>query len=200
LLSGFGYGAIGDDGFIAGETVALWQPGQGNNQVSARITHMKSIDKNIADETMALISYRKSWDDKYNTSAGITYGQHYNKDKGVTAAVSRYFGDTEISVYVKGLAKDDLSGGMGISLPLTPRKDKKWGSMVVKGSPGFSYGLETTIKDPEHPTQNRLRYDMLLAPGFENNLSGFYDRLRMTPAHFLNNLDRLKEATVSLVK
>jgi hypothetical protein len=200
LISGFGYGSIGDNGFTAGEAVALWQPGQGNNQVAARITHMRSNEKNIEDETMAIVSYKRNWNDKYNTSAGITYGQHYNKDRGVTAAVSRYFGDTELSIYMKGLAKDDLSGGMSISLPLTPRKDKKLGNMVVKGSPSFGYGLETTIKDPEHPTQNRLRYDMLLAPGFENNLNGFYDRLRITPAHFLNNLDRLKEATFSLVK
>jgi len=200
LLSGLGYGSIGDDGFATGEAVALWQPGQGKNQFAMRVTHMKSSEKNIEDETMALVSYKINWDDKYNTSAGITYGQHYNKDKGVTAAVSRYFGDTELSVYMKGRAKDDLSGGMSISLPLTPRKDKKLGNMVVKGSPSFGYGLETTIKDPAHPTQNRLRYDMLLAPGFENNLNGFYDRLRITPAHFLNNLDRLKEASISLVK
>ena len=200
LLSGFGYASIGYDGFIAGEAVALWQPGTGGNQVSARLTHMKSNEKKVEDETMALVSYKRNWDDKYNTSAGITYGQFYNKDRGVTAAVSRYFGDTELSVYMKGLAKDDLSGGMSISLPLTPRKDKKLGNMIVKGSPSFGYGLETTIKDPVHPTQNRLRYDMLVAPGFENNLNGFYDRLRITPANFLNNLDRLKESTFSLVK
>ncbi len=200
ILSGLGYGSVGDDSFIAGESVALWQPEQGNNQVAVRITHMKSIEKNVEDETMALVSYKRNWDDGYNTTGGITYGQYYNKDRGITAAVSRYFGDTELSVYMKGLAKDDLSGGMSISLPLTPRKDRKLGSMVIKGSPSFGYGLETTIKDPAHPTQNRLRYDMLLAPGFENNLNGFYDRLRITPAHFLNNLDRLKEATFSLVK
>ena len=200
LISGFGYGSIGDNGFTVGEAVALWQPGQGNNQVAARITHMKSNEKNIEDETMALVSYKRNWDDKYNTSAGITYGQHYNKDKGVTAAVSRYFGDTELSIYMKGLAKDDLSGGLSISLPLTPRKDKKLMGMVVKGSPSFSYGLETTIKDPLDKKRNTLRYDMLLAPGFENNLNGFYDRLRMTPANFLNNLDRLKEATIALMR
>ena len=200
LSSSFGYTSIGDNGFISGEAVALWQPGEGENQFAARLTHMKSNEKNINDETMALVSYKRNWDDEYNTSAGFTVGQHYNKDKGVTAAVSRYFGDTELSIYLKALAKDDVSGGMAISLPLTPRKDKKLGKMVVKGSPSFSYGLETTIKDPLHPKQNRLRYDMLLAPGFENNLNSFYDRLRMTPANFLNNLDRLKEATFSLVK
>ncbi len=200
LLSGFGYASVGYDGFIAGESVVLWQPGQGGNQVSARLTHMKSNEKNVEDETMALVSYKRNWDDKYNTSVGITYGQFYNKDRGVTAAVSRYFGDTELSIYMKGLAKDDLSGGMSISLPLTPRKDKKLGNMIVKGSPNFGYGLETTIKDPVHPTQNRLRYDMLVAPGFENNLNGFYDRLRITPANFLNNLGRLKESTFSFVK
>ncbi len=200
LISGFGYGSVGDNGFTVGEVVGLWQPGQGNNQISARITHMRSNEKQVEDETMALVSYKRNWDDKYNTSAGITYGQHYNKDIGVTAAVSRYFGDTELSIYMKGLAMDDLSGGVSISLPLTPRKDKKLRSMVVKGSSSFGYGLETTIKDPVHPTQNRLRYDMLLAPGFENNLNGFYDRLRITPAHFLNNLARFREATISLAE
>ncbi|MEE9445317.1 MAG: YjbH domain-containing protein [Cocleimonas sp.] len=200
LISGVGYGSIDNDGFMVGEGVVLWQPGEGNNQVAARVTHMKASNNNVEDETMALVSYKRNWDDEYNTSAAITYGQHYNKDKGVAAAVSRYFGDTELAVYVKGVGVDDLSGGLAISLPLTPRRDNKFGNMVVKGTPSFNYGLETTIKDPLDPTHNTLRYDMLLAPGLENNLSGFYDRLRMTPAHFLNNLYHLKEATISLAK
>ena len=200
LLTGFGYSSIGSDGFVVGEAVALWQPGDGENQLGARVTHMKANDDKVEDETMALATYKRNWNDK-NIISTITYGQHYNKDRGVSVIVSRYFGDTELSAYIKGIEKHDMSGGLQISLPLTPRQDRKLGNVVVRGTQHLGYAIETTIKDPLHPKQNRLRYDMLTAPGLDNSLgSDFYDRQRMTPSHFINNLQHLKASTITLVK
>ena len=200
LLTGVGYSSIGADGFAVGEAVALWQPGEGENQIGARITYMKANNDKVEDETMALVTYKRNWNEQ-NVVSSITYGQHYNNDRGVSVVLARYFGDTELSAYLKGIEKHDISGGLQISLPLTPRQDKKFGNFVIRGTQHLGYAIETTIKDPLNPKQNRLRYDMLIAPGLDNSLgSDFYDRQRMTSSHFLNNLQHLKLSTVTLVK
>ena len=199
VLGGLGYNTIGEDGFLVGQTGALWQPGDGKNQFGGRVLYMNAKDDGVDDETIALATYKRNWN-KYNTSASITYGQFYNEDMGVTTAVSRFFGDTELSAYMKFIDTDDISGGLQISLPLTPRKDKAIGNVVVRGTPRWSYSMETTIRDPDSPGSNRLRPNMLFAPGFNNSLGyDFYDRVRLTPDHFLNNLKRLKESTISLM-
>ncbi len=199
VLSGVGYNTIGEDGFLVGQTTALWQPGDGQNQFGGRVTYMNARDDGVDNETIALATYKRNWN-KYDTSASITYGQYYNKDRGISTSVSRFFGDTELSAYMKFIDTDDISGGLQISLPLTPRQDKAFGNVVVRGSPRWNYSQETTIKDPVFSGQNRLRPNMMFAPGINNSLGNdFYDRVRLTPDHFINNLRRLKESTISLM-
>lgn len=199
VLGGVGYNTIGEDGFLVGQTAALWQPGDGKNQFGARLAYMNANDDGVDDETIALATYKHNWN-KHNTSAAITYGQFYNKDRGISTTVSRFFGDTELGAYIKYIDTDDISGGLQISLPLTPRHDKTIGNVVVRGNQRWKYAMETTIKDPIYSGSNRLRPNMLFAPNFDKILGDdIYDRQRLTPDHFMNNLRRLKEATITLM-
>ena len=199
LLGGVGYNTIGEDGYLVGQTAALWQPGDGKNQFGARLAYMNANDDGIDDETIALATYKRNWN-RHNTSASVTYGQFYNKDRGISTTVSRFFGDTELGAYIKYIDTDDISGGLQISLPLTPRHDKTIGNVVVRGNQRWKYSMETTIRDPLFTGTNRLRPNMLFAPNFNNSVGDdIYDRQRLTPDHFMNNLRRLKEATISLM-
>ncbi len=199
VLGGVGYNTIGEDDFFVGQATALWHPGDGENQFSARLAYMNANDDDVDDETIALATYKRNWN-KHNTTASITYGQYYNKDRGISTIVSRFFGDTELGAYVKYIDTDDISGGLQISMPLTPRHDKKMGNVVVRGNQRWKYAMETTIKDPIFKGSNRLRPNMMIAPNFNNSLGGdLYDRQRMTPDHFKNNILRLKESTISLM-
>lgn len=199
VLGGVGYNTIGEDGFLVGQTTALWQPGDGKNQFGARLAYMNSNDNGVDDETIALATYKRNFN-KHDTAASITYGQYYNEDRGITTTVSRFFGDTELGAYLKYIDTDDISGGLQIILPLSPRHEKAIGNVIVRGNQRWKYRMETTIKDPIFQGTNRLRPNMLFAPDFNNRLGDdIYDRQRITPDHFKNNLDRLKESTISLI-
>ena len=201
LQGGLGYLSETDADFVSGQAAALWQPGMGKSQVGARVTYMKSTDSKFDDETIALATYFYNLN-RLNSRASLTYGQFAKKNTGITAALSRIIGgtDTEITAYLKIIASDDMSGGLQVTMPLTPRKDKKIGNLVVGGSPYWSYAAETTIKDPFDKARNTLRFNMLDAPGFNYSLGDdLHDRHRMSPDNFLNNLKRVKESTIALL-
>lgn len=108
--------------------------------------------------------YRYYWDEQ-DTNIKLTAGQYWGQDVGVVVEVSRFFGDTQIHLNYKN--PDNELVEMGISIPLTPRKDMSPRGWQLRGSPSWRYGLQTRI---DHKGGNPLSFGLAVNPISAHNL------------------------------
>ncbi len=83
--------------------------------------------------------------DSYDTVFSITAGRYYNEDEGFDIKVKRYFGDTAINFFYQNTEAQFV--GIGVEVPLTPRRvaNSRYGQ--IKGKRDFEYHVRTTIED-----------------------------------------------------
>lgn len=180
------------------EGVLLSQTGQ--TKWYGKVAQFNAKDNNESNRHVALAGVRHEWPEA-NWSVEANYGKFFEGDKGAHLSVGRRFGDTELTAYTKYINQNDIAAGLQISLPLTPRRDYKKGGVVIRGNERWSYQQQTTVKDPVVVGSNRLRTDMLLEPKLEHSLSRDYlEANKLSPAYVKANIERLREAYVSLHK
>ena len=171
----------------------------GNSFLYAKSAQFKSTDSsNDETKTTYLASLRQSLP-HYGVSAELGYGKFFEGDEGAKIELTRHIGDTDLTAYVNYIDKQDISGGLQISFPLTPRRDYKRGAVVVRGNEHWSYSQGTTIKDPVVVGSNRIRTDMMLDPSPRRNLNkDYYESNKLTPAYLRTHIERLREAYINL--
>ena len=144
---------------------------------------------------MAMYRYYSS---KFDASAEIRVGQYWQQDKGVIFKLERMFGDVTINLSYKNTKIDNEKAnqfaGIGISIPLTPRKDHSNKYFQVRGIPKWNYTVDTLV-GLEDKNLNDLTPGTGDSARMFYNLDNFYYNLdRLGKAYIYNNAERLKQA------
>lgn len=108
-----------------------------------------------AEKNYHLINYRYAYDDQQRTITELTSGKFWAGDKGWNIAQKFWHGDTAISVYMRRSRMSDIRplvsfAGLQISLPFTPRVNKSFESLNLRGSNQWSYTIETKILEKDN--------------------------------------------------
>jgi hypothetical protein len=107
----------------------------------------KDDDKNEDSKKIYLANY-SYYNDRYDTLLEVAGGQYYYEDTGYNITLKRFFGDTAINLIYQNT--NQQYAGIGIEIPLTPRKAPDLGYMQVKGTNNFKYRLRSAILDENH--------------------------------------------------
>jgi len=108
--------------------------------------------------------------------------------------LTRRFRDTFVQLFVNVIDSNDLTGGLRVSLPLTPTRSYQSRGIVVGGARRWSHSLTTTIKDPVVVGSNRLQVGFLLDPVVNDPLlSDTLDSGRLTKSYISSHLGLLRE-------
>ncbi|MCK5726769.1 MAG: YjbH domain-containing protein [Thiotrichaceae bacterium] len=198
VLASLGKMTINRNDFNTAQTEARWMSPRGNHQFSTHLASFDPDDEKVDKRKLALGSYEYHLNDS-DWSAELSVGEFFEGDQGTRLRLKRRFGDAVISLYGNYIKEDDMSAGISLSLPLTPRKDYKNKHLLVRGRPAWKYKLTTTVKDPVLPGSNRLRPNMMFEPRLASSLSNDYlDSNRATPSYMMANISRLREAYFTL--
>jgi hypothetical protein len=119
---------------------------------------------------------------RHDTSIALAGGRFAAGDDGGRLELTRFFGDTAITAFVKTAGGgNDAAGGMRISFPLTGRVLSRRGGLVLRGAERWSHSQQTTFGDDT--LGNALRPNLLVEPLPDRNLRESYLNLdRATPA------------------
>ncbi|HIQ07085.1 MAG TPA: hypothetical protein EYH35_01355 [Thiotrichaceae bacterium] len=197
-LASIGKMTVNKYDFNTTQLEARWMSPQGGHQLSTHLAYFDSRDNTTVDRRLALASYEYNFKDS-DWSAEVTQGEFFQKDVGTRMRLKKRFGNTTIATYINYIKEDNISGGLSLTSPLTPRKDYKNNSLVIRGDPAWKYSLTTTIEDNLVPGSNRLRPNMMLEPKLGNSLSADYlDSNRLTSRYFMSNIDELRQIYFSL--
>lgn len=182
-----------DDQFYNGawnETV--WSPRSGPHSLRAKLGYFTGQDDDV-DRTMWNGYYNYFWAPK-DIALELNYGQFWYQDTGFIFTARRFFGDTAVSAFLK--YNGDKSGGITISLPLTPRQDLKPGLIHVRGTPRWTYDIQTSIglAPNSNPTNTRIAVDR--NPYF-NVQKDVLDSGRLNGPYVREHVLRLRDAYVT---
>lgn len=171
---------------------------KGKRHISGKVARYQDQEKSNRD--LAIASYRHDWATQ-DISTTISYGKFFEQDKGVRFQLDKDFGSAQVNAYIKYIDRKDISGGMQLAIPLTPKRDYKKSGVVVRGSEHWVYGQETTIKDPVVVGSNRIRNNMMLNPQLQYNFEAqTMLKRRLSPQYLNNHLEDLKKIYYSLDK
>jgi hypothetical protein len=167
----------------------LWLSDTGAHQLR---TKLMALHAGYGTRGVALAGY--TWfDPTRDYSVSLTGGRFYAEDSGFRLELNRYFGDTIVGLLFKAATRDDMAGGIQISLPLTPRQDAMPGVLQVKGSRRWGHATTTTLNTDDG--RNSLRPLLLYEPMFDLDLRrDFYDSGRLGEAYLRDELPRMHEA------
>ena len=167
----------------------LWLSEQGTHQLRGKMMALHSATKT---RTVALAGY--TWfDPARDYSVGLTGGRFYSEDSGFRLDVSRYFGDTIVTLFFKAASMDDQAGGLQLSLPLTPRRDMTPRGLQVKGSRRWSHQQSTTLNTADGA--NTLKPLFLFEPMLDLDLRrDFHDSGRLGEGYIRDEVPRMHEA------
>lgn len=167
----------------------LWTSRDGRHQLRTRFMALHGRER---EHHVALAGY--AWHDPVlDYAIGVTGGRFYAGDAGLRLEASRWFGDTQATLFVRGASGDDIAAGVALSLPLTPRRDAAPGFVQVKGPRRWGHSLATTLNDAN--TSNRLRPLLLYEPQLDLDLRrDFGDAGRLGEATLRDEVPRLYEA------
>ena len=118
-----------------------------------------------------------------------TAGKYFYGDSGYELESRFWFGDSYIAVFYENT--DAQIAGVGINIPLTPRKDMKVTPFgQLKGRDNWRLGLSTQVGE-----RNVLVFNQAYAPSSQITLDKtMYKRGRLTSSYIYSNLARMKEA------
>ena len=131
-----------------------------------------------------------------DVSLAIEAGQFWLEDRGAKASATFNFGDTQLSVYVQDTDVQML--GIGISVPLTPRRDMRPAAVQFKGSDNWRYNLTTRT---DFAGSNPLAPLRGYRPGYLRHLEDtYFNNDRLTLSYVRANMLRLRTAFSELAR
>ena len=157
--------------------------------------HKLSIQAGIYDNIYETNISRKSYLASYryylphsDLSSSITWGKFWEEDQGLRIDLKFWFGDTAVNLFYKDT--DNTFVGMGISLPLTPKRVFNHPWAQIKGANSWQYALQTKIRNPS----NDLSFRSAVLPPLPLKLdSTLFNEDRLNPLYIRRNADRLFE-------
>jgi len=142
----------------------------------------------------SLYNYRYAWNNAQTTTSEIVAGEFWGGDTGYQFTQRFWHGDTAIGVYIRQSKMPNSSNvsfaGVQISLPITPRRNRGFQHIGLRGTNQFSYALETKILD----TDNRLTGGYGEVPRTGEALLQTLNRDRSSGQYFEAQPGRLREA------
>lgn len=132
-----------------------------------------------------------------NVTLDANYGQYWYGDRGLEINASRFYGDTQITLFYKN--NIDQAGGLRFSIPLTPQRDLAMGPIVLRGTARWEYGLQTSIQadDTTNPIDTNILVDIKQFYTLEKDI---FDSGRLLPVYIENNLQRMRDAYIRYAK
>lgn len=164
-----------------------WLSPEGRHKVSAKVAYFDYADYRASREYETL-TYQYNWVEQ-DITFHATAGKYFYGDSGVKLESRFWFGDSYIAVFYENT--DAQKAGVGLSIPLTPRKDMKVTPFgQLKGRDIWRIGLSTQIG-----TYNTLVFNQGYAPSTQVSLDNtMFKRGRLSSSYIYSNLARMKEA------
>ena len=179
---------------------AYWYSKEGNHRLGFLQGYGMYRDSNY-NKAAYLGSYRYTYT-PLDSSLTLTGGSFWDNDRGVRADLTRFWGDTSLSVFYKAsrTTRDEnyQVGGIQIAFPLTPRQGMKPYPVQVKGSDEWNYHLQTVTKSPS--SANSVFVSIGESPPADSVTKSYYDRDRLTPEYVKAHLLRLRDAYLRYVQ
>lgn len=146
---------------------------------------VERLDRWIALGTLA--GRYPPWD----TTLRVTGGRFLDQDHGVDVNLARFFGNTEIGVFLRHTDSGSVAG-IRVGIPLTPGREPLGPWWVRPRLPElFSYEQRTTVFDGP----NVIRTDIGRRLSTDHEIeSRYWNRDRLYPAYIRNNLDAIRDA------
>ncbi len=162
-----------------------WQRGAHRFNVKAAVFEESSIED---DKEIATGSYRYYWP-QYQVATEITAGKFWAQDSGFKLETHHYFGDVVVSTFYANTEYELI--GIGITLPLTPRRDSRPGRIQLRGSESWQYHISTRINSPA----NLLDIGIANEPVPSHNLErSYFNRDRLHEPYLISNSSSLRES------
>ena len=166
-----------------------------NHTLSFKAGYLNDDNQDVRTRKIYLGTY-SYYDYHYDTLLSLTAGKYYDQDTGFDIKFKRFFGDTAITAFYQNTTEQTV--GVGIELPLTPKRVANNRYFQIKGKNDFSYNLRTTIKDSSG--QNFIRNNIALNPKLEFNAnSRFLNRDRLNIYYLQKHILRLRDAYFNYV-
>jgi len=205
LASVIAQGSVGRfGGFYDGVHGALrWEPGNGKHRVTAEAGWFEHAEPGSFGAPGARIARPALAHYRYHFQPTRTYleataGNFMNNDLGMQLGMRQWFGDVAVHVYYKRSRFDNAPTrqfvGIQLSVPIGPRRDMNPGWVQVTGTPRFSHGIETTVREvggnpvrigygvvpPVQTLENVLNSDRIGLLYFEDNIRRVRDAARQS--------------------
>ena len=164
----------------------------GEHGVALRVGEFEDKNNNtLAKKNVYIGSYRYFYA-PLDLFTEVSYGQYWNQDKGGMLQFKRYFGETEVALYLKNTEKS--YAGFKVTIPLTWRKSTNYALGQLKGKKDFNYGIGTVVGS----AQNTVTSAIAVTPKTDLELATHYlDKDRLNASYILRHLDRMREAYLS---
>ena len=177
-----------------------WEPGDGHHRVTAQAGLFLHSDFGTFDlpgprrATPVLASYR------YNVTATRTFlegtaGQFFGNDRGFQLGLRQWFSDVAVGVFYRRTAFENSPtrnmARIELSVPIGPRREMApaW-HVQVTGTPRFTHGVETTLREGGgNPVRTGLG-TMPPAPSLDETFNS--DRSGLV--YFEDNIRRIRDA------
>lgn len=126
----------------------------------------------------------------WDLTLSVTAGRFLDGDQGVTADLSRFFGNTEIGVFLRHSDNGSLAG-LRFGMPLTLARELPPWRVRPRLPDVFTYEQRTTV----FTDRNIIRGDIGRALSTEHEIERVYwNRDRLYPVYIRQHLDTLKQA------
>ncbi|WP_167784582.1 YjbH domain-containing protein [Ramlibacter rhizophilus] len=177
-----------------------WEPAEGLHRVTAMAGHFRHADPGEPNKpgpqsaTPILGSYRY-YVSPTRTALEATAGRFFYNDLGLQLGLRQWFDDVSVAVYYKRTRFENQPvrqfGGVEISLPLTPRRERAAaGPVGFMGAERFATGLETTLREGRG---NPVRFGHGLLPPAPT-LDATFNSDRAGLRYFEDNIRRIRDA------
>ncbi|MBL4607286.1 MAG: YjbH domain-containing protein [Pseudomonadales bacterium] len=123
---------------------------------------------------------------RYNLASTITWGQFWEEDQGARIDLKFWFGDTAVDVFYKDT--DSAFIGIGVSLPLTPKRTFNSRLAQIKGPNNWHYALQTRVRN----SRNNVSFQSALLPPHPLSLDHvMFNEDRLNPLYVQKNANRI---------
>ena len=157
-----------------------------NHILSLDVGYLEDDDK---EKDIYLGSYNYYYD-SYDVLFSVRGGKYFNQDEGFDIGVKRFFGDTSINFFYQNT--DTQFVGLGVEIPLTPRRvsNSKYGQF--KGKRDFEYHFRTSVKDKSGINAINPK-DAKIANREFNAKSRFLNRYRLSEDYIKKHILRFRD-------
>ncbi|WP_249930058.1 YjbH domain-containing protein [Pseudoalteromonas aurantia] len=172
---------------------SMWMSESGRHQVSAKLGYFDYQDFD-GDKTIYNTSYQYNLSE-YDISLSASVGKFFNKDSGYKLTSKFWFGDTSLDVYYL-----DTKGrfvGIGLTVPLTPRKDYATPYGVIKGKNNWRERIQTRVGE----SHNNVAFGLGKLPFDDTSIeTELFNQSRLSESYIQHHLPRLREAYKTYAK